>query len=170
MIDGHGDPNTAQEYKEAIEALYAVAFKLKFMSKKEMGRDYVVPPLEGLWWVEDMRDFSVEDKDAWDWTMMIMQPEWVSGDMLEQVLPQVKKAKDLPALPRLRLEAFHEGLAVQVLHIGPYADEAPTIERLHAFAEGQGYELRGKHHEVYLGDPRKVAPEKLKTVIRQPVK
>ncbi len=170
MLDGHGDPNTAQEYKEAVEALYAVAYKLKFMSKREKELDYVVPPLEGLWWTPDMADFSVEDKGAWDWTMMIMQPEWVSGEMFERVLPQVKKAKDPPALPKLRLEAYHEGLAVQVMHIGPYDAGAPTIARMHAFAEEQGYELAGKHHEVYLGDPRRVAPEKLKTVLRQPVK
>jgi hypothetical protein len=170
MVDGHGDPNTAQEYQEALEALYAVAYKLKFTSKREKGLDYVVPPLEGLWWVEDMRDFSVEDKGAWDWTMMIMQPEWVSQEMFERVLPQVKKAKDPPALEKLRLETYHEGLAVQVMHIGPYDAEGPTIARMHAFAEGQGYALAGKHHEVYVSDVRKVAAERLRTVLRQPVK
>jgi hypothetical protein len=169
MIDGHGDPNTAQEYQAAIEALYAVAYALKFTSKKEKGLDYVVPPLEGLWWAENMEAFTTEDKSAWDWTMMIMQPEGVTRDMFEKTLNQVEKKKDLPALPRLRLETYHEGLSVQILHIGPYDAEAPTIARMHAFAAENGYQLAGKHHEIYLGDPRKVAPEKLKTVLRQPI-
>ena len=170
MIDGHGDPNTAQEYTEAVEALYGVVYKIKFMSKKEKGRDYVVPPMEGLWWVENMEEFTTEDKSAWDWTMMIMQPEWITQEMFEETLKQAEQKKGLPALPRLRLEAYHEGLAVQILHIGPYDAEAPTIARMHAFIDENGYEPVGKHHEIYLGDPRKVAPEKLKTVLRQPVR
>lgn len=169
MIDGHGDPNTAQAYQQAIEALYAVAYALKFMSKKEKGVDYVVPPMEGLWWVENMAEFSTEDKDAWDWTMMIMQPEGVTPEMFERAFKQVEKKKDLPALPKLRLETYHEGLSVQILHIGPYAAEGPTIARMHAFIAENGHEPAGKHHEIYLGDPRKVAPDKLKTVLRQPI-
>jgi hypothetical protein len=170
MIDGHGDPNTAQEYQEAVEALYAVAYALKFMSKKEKGMDYVVPPLEGLWWVENMEEFSKEDKSAWNWTMMVMQPESVTQEMFEAALEQVEKKKNLPALSKLRLESYREGLAVQILHIGSYDDEAPTIARMHAFIDENGYEPAGKHHEIYLSDPRKVAPEKLKTVLRQPVR
>jgi hypothetical protein len=170
MIDGHGDPNTAQEYQQAVEALYAVAYALKFTSKKEKGMDYVVPPMEGLWWAQNMEAFTTADKSAWDWTMMIMQPEWVTQDMFEKTLKQVEKKKDLPALPKLRLEAYHEGLSVQILHIGPYDVEAPKIAGMHAFAAENGYHLAGKHHEIYLGDPRKVAPEKLKTVLRQPVR
>jgi len=169
MIDGHGDPNTAQEYKDAIEALYAVAYKLKFMSKKEKGMDYIVPPLEGLWWVENMEEFTTEDKSAWDWTMMIMQPESVTQEMFEEALKEVEKKKDPPALSRLRLETYHEGPSVQIMHIGPYDAEGPTIARMHAFIDENGYEPAGKHHEIYLGDPRKVAPERLKTVLRQPV-
>jgi hypothetical protein len=168
MIDGHGDPNTAQEYREAIEALYAVAYALKFASK-EQGTDYTVMPLEGLWWVENMEEFSEEDKDAWDWTMMVMQPEWISRKMFEEAIQQVEEKKNPPALPKMHFEAYHEGLAVQILYIGTYADEGPTIARMHAFAEEQGYALRGKHHEIYLSDPRRTAPEKLKTVIRQPL-
>lgn len=170
MIDGHGDPNTAQEYQEAVKALYGVAYKLKFMSKKEKEMDYVVPPLEGLWWVEDMNSFTTEDKSAWDWTMMIMQPEWITREMFEDALKQVRKKKNPPALSKLRLEAYHEGLSVQIMHIGPYEAEAPTIARMHTFIAENGYEPAGKHHEIYLGDPRKVAPEKLKTVLRQPVR
>jgi hypothetical protein len=173
MVDGHGDPNTAPEYSEAVEALYAVAYKLKFASKKiEGGGDYVVPPLEGLWWAEDMETFTTQlDKSAWDWTMMIMQPEWISREMFDQAVQQVAKAKDLPALPKVRLETYHEGLAVQILYTGSYDDEGPVIARMHhEFMPQNGYEPAGKHHEIYLGDPRRVAPEKLKTVIRQPVR
>ena len=170
MLDGHGDPNTAPAYQEAIEALYGVAYGLKFMSKKERGIDYVVPPLEGLWWMEDMAQFSLEAKDDWDWTMMVMQPEWITVEMVEQVRAEVARKKNPPALPQLRFEEYREGLAVQILYVGPYADEAPTIARMHAFIAENGYEAAGKHHEIYLGDPRKVAPEKLKTVLRQPVR
>lgn len=171
MIDGHGDPNTAQEYKDAVEALYGVSYKLKFISKKEIGMDYVVPPLEGLWWADDMETFTNRrDKSTWDWTMMILQPEWITHEMVENANRQVEKQKDLSAVSKLRLEAYYEGLAVQILHIGSYDEEGPTIARLHAFAFENGYELEGKHHEIYLSDPRRVAPEKLKTVLRQPIR
>jgi hypothetical protein len=172
MVDGHGDPNTAKEYQDAVEALYAVAYKLKFMSKRSLGKDYVVPPLEGLWWAEDMEAFTtLRDKRAWDWTMMIMQPEWITQEMFEAAVEEVEGAKGLPALPRLRLGTRHEGLSVQILHIGSYEDEGPTLHRMHnEFIPQNGYEMVGKHHEIYLSDPRKVAPEKLKTVLRQPVK
>ncbi len=172
MADGHGDPNTAPAYQEAVEALYAVAYKLKFMSKRQLGKDYVVPPLEGLWWAEDMDSFTVDrDKSAWDWTMMIMQPAWITHEMFAQALRQVEAAKGLPALPRLRLETYHEGLSVQILHLGSYDDEGPVLQRMHAeFLPQSGYEMAGKHHEIYMSDPRKVAPEKLRTVLRQPVR
>jgi hypothetical protein len=172
MADGHGDPNTAPAYQEAVEALYAVAYKLKFMSKRQLGQDYVVPPLEGLWWAEDMDSFTVDrDKSAWDWTMMIMQPAWITPEMFAEALWQVEAAKGLPALPRLRLETYHEGLSVQILHLGSYDDEGPVLQRMHAeFIPQSGYEMAGKHHEIYLSDPRKVAPEKLRTVLRQPVR
>jgi hypothetical protein len=171
MVDGHGDPNTAQAYQDAVEALYGVAYKLKFISKREKGMDYVVPPLEGLWWASDMETFtSQRDKSAWDWTMMIMQPEWITREMVEEAISQVQKTKGLPALSKLRLEAYHEGLAVQIMHIGSYEAEGLTIARMHAFAADKGYQLAGKHHEIYLSDPRRVAAEKLKTVLRQPIK
>ncbi|MGD8625239.1 MAG: GyrI-like domain-containing protein [Anaerolineae bacterium] len=171
MADGHGDPNTAPAYQEAVEALYALAYKLKFASKKELGQDYVVPPLEGLWWAEDMALFStMRDKSAWEWTMMIMQPEWITPAMFDAAVAQVAKQKDLPALPTIRLETYEEGLSVQILHLGSYDDEAPTLQRLHHdFLPENGYREAGKHHEIYLSDPRRVAPEKLKTVLRQPV-
>jgi hypothetical protein len=171
MIDGHGDPNTAQEYKDAVEALYAVAYKVKFASKKALGQDYTVPPLEGLWWAADMATFVSRDKSAWDWTMMIMQPDWITAQMVEEAVQQVAKSKDLPALPKLRLGTYHEGLSVQIMHVGSYDDEAPTIAKLHnEFLPENGLTEAGKHHEIYLSDPRRTAPEKLKTVLRQPVK
>lgn len=172
MADGHGDPNTAAEYGEAVEALYAVAYKVKFASKKELDRDYVVPPLEGLWWAEDMEAFAaLRDKSAWDWTMMIVQPEWITPEMVQQAIEQVASQKDLAGLSRLRLEAYHEGLSVQILHIGSYDDEGPTLARMHdEYIPDNGYEMSGKHHEIYLSDPRRTAPEKLKTVLRQPVR
>jgi hypothetical protein len=172
MIDGHGDPNTAASYQEALEALYALAYKIKFISKKELGRDYVVPPLEGLWWAADMDFFSVNrDKSAWDWTMMIMTPEWVTGEMFAQAVEQVKKGKNPTALAKVRLESYHEGLAVQILHTGSYDDEGPALARLHQeYLPANNYVENGKHHEIYLSDPRRVAPEKLRTVLRQPVR
>ncbi|MGB5931944.1 MAG: GyrI-like domain-containing protein [Anaerolineae bacterium] len=170
MIDGVGDPNTAQEYKDAIEALYSVSYALKFMVKKgESAIDYAVMPLEGLWWVDDMPQFSMENKDAWKWTAMIMQPEYVTEGLVNEALRQVEKKKNPPALSKIRFESFHEGLSAQIMHIGPYSAEGPTIERLHNFIKENGYELRGRHHEIYLSDPRRSAPEKMRTVIRQPM-
>ncbi len=171
MVDGHGDPNTEPAYQEAVAALYAVAYKLKFMSKQHLEKDYTVPPLEGLWWAAAMDMFTVNrDKSAWDWTMMIMQPEWITSEMFAQAVAEVQKSKALPALFKMRLERYAEGLSVQILHIGSYDDEAPTLARLHReFIPQNGYVEAGKHHEIYLGDPRKTAPEKLKTVLRQPV-
>ncbi|MCP4220951.1 MAG: hypothetical protein GY765_40355 [bacterium] len=171
MVNGRGDPNTAQEYRDAVQALYPAAFTLKFMSKLELGKDYVVPPLEGLWWAEDMETFAVtDDKSDWIWTAMIMQPDWITAEMLETAVQKAKKKNgDLPGFAKLRLDSYHEGLAAQIMYTGAYADEGPTIARLHAFIEENGYELSGKHHEIYLSDPRRTAPEKLKTVIRQPM-
>ncbi|MBN1582354.1 MAG: GyrI-like domain-containing protein [Anaerolineae bacterium] len=171
MIDGHGDPNTARAYQEAVEALYGLAFKIKFVSKRELDKDYVVPPLEGLWWAEDMDTFSsARDKSAWDWTMMIMQPQWITQDIVTESIEQVKE-KELPALSRIRLEDYAEGLSVQIMHLGSYDDEGPALARLHSeWIPENGYVENGKHHEIYISDPRRVAPEKLKTVLRQPVR
>ncbi len=171
MVDGHGDPNTEPAYQEAVEALYGVAYKLKFMSKQRLEKDYTVPPLEGLWWAADMDTFTVNlDKSAWDWTMMIMQPEWITPEMFTQAVAEAQKSKGLPALSKMRLERYSEGLSVQIMHIGSYDAEGPTLARLHhEFIPQNGYVEAGKHHEIYLGDPRKTAPEKLKTVLRQPV-
>lgn len=169
MIDGHGNPNTAPAYREAVEALYAVSYAVRFAAKKELGRVHVVGPLEGLWWAENPDVFLTRSKDDWSWTMMIHQPTWITPDLVEAARVTAGKKKDLPALDRLRHERLAEGLSVQTLHVGSYDDEAPVIARMHEFAAGQGLVLRGKHHEIYLGDPRKVEVAKLRTVLRQPV-
>lgn len=170
-IDGHGDPNSAPEYSQAVEALYAVAYKIKFLSKKD-GRDYVVPPLEGLWWAEDMDSFSsARDKSQWDWTMMIMTPDWIAGDMVETAKEVAAKGKDLPALEILRWEPYQEGLSAQILHLGSYDDEGPVLTRLHEdWMPSNGYTFNGLHHEIYLSDPRRVEESKLKTILRQPIR
>jgi hypothetical protein len=171
MVDGHGDPNVATAYIEAVEALYSVSYALKFMSKKELERDYAVNPLEGLWWSDDIQSFVDRRKDAWDWTMMIMQPDWITAEMVEQARSDAARKKTLPAFARLRFEAYDEGTSLQIMHVGSYDDEGPVLKRLHhEVMPAGGYIFNGKHHEIYIGDPRKTAPEKLKTVLRQPVK
>lgn len=169
MIAGQGDPNTAQNYREAVEALYAVSYALKFQCKKQ-GTDFTVMPLEGLWYGVSEEVFLQADKDNWQWTMMIMQPAIIDKAMVEEAtMAAAQKKKPLPALPLLRFETFEEGAAAQLLYVGPYSDEYETIMRLHCFIEEQGYSLQGCHHEIYLSDPRKTAPDKLKTILRQPV-
>ena len=172
MIDGAGDPNTSREAREAIEALFSLAYSLKFIIKKQKGIDYGVMPLEGLWWTDDMAEFSTANKDIWKWTYMIMQPEYINKDLVNVATAEVKRKKNLPALPKIRFAAFEEGLSAQIIHIGPFSEEGPTIEKLHKFIEGKSYTFDGllqKHHEIYLSDIRKVSPEKMKTVLRQPV-
>lgn len=169
MIDGHGDPNHSPLYQEAVEALFTLAYTLKFAIKKAEGIEYAVYPAEGLWWVADMTQFTMADKSEWDWTMMIAQPECVTPAWVEQARAEAFKKKGLAAIQRVRFETYAEGPSAQVLYTGPFADEGPTIAALHAFIEQQGRTLAGKHHEIYLSDMRRTAPEKLKTVIRQPV-
>ena len=169
MIDGQGDPNTSQEFQDAVEALYSVSYALKFMVKKGgMATDYGVMPLEGLWWSDDMSTFSVDCKEAWKWTLMIMQPEFISQAMVEGAIKQVKAKKNPVSLSQLRFALFEEGEAAQIMHIGPFSEEGPTIEKVHAFIEESGKVRRGKHHEIYLSDIRRANPAKWKTVIRQP--
>lgn len=170
MIDGTGDPNTAEGYQQATEALFSLSYALKFAIKKAGGPDYGVMPLEGLWWVDDLAALDREHKENWRWTSMIMQPEPVTAELVERARAELSKKKRLPSLDRLRFERFEEGSAAQVLHVGPYADEWPTIERLHSFAQDKGYELRDKHHEIYLNDSRRAAPDRLKTILRHPVR
>lgn len=168
MGDGAGNPNHNPQFQQITEALYGMAYTIKFKSKA-LGNDFVVAPLEGLWWAEDMDVFTLERKDDWLWTLVMALPNWVTSELVAEAHQEVARKKDLPALSQLRFETYHEGLAVQSMYLGAYADEGPTIAALHQFAKEQGYALRGKHHEIYLGDPRRTAPEKLKTVIRQPI-
>jgi hypothetical protein len=171
MIDGHGDPNSSASFAGATEALYPVAYKLKFASKQKLGRDYVVMPLEGLWWADDMEAFtSARDKSQWDWTLLIMTPDWIDDAMFAEAVDQVA-AKGAPdRLAEVRLESLAEGRCVQTLHVGSYDDETETLARLHdEFIPANGLTMTGRHHEIYLSDPRKVAPEKRRTILRQPV-
>jgi hypothetical protein len=170
MIDGKGDPNNSAEFTDAIQSLYSLAYTIKFTIKKESEIDYGVMPLEGLWFTDDMSKFSQDNKKIWKWTAMIMQPGLVTEQIFEKCLEDVKEKKDLPGLSKVRFEKYDEGLSAQIMYIGPYSDEGPTIRRLHEFVKEKGYELVGKHHEIYLGDPRRTKPEKLKTIIRQPSK
>lgn len=169
MIDGTGDPNTSPEYPIALETLYALSYTLKFALKREQGLDYAVMPLEGLWWTEDMTQFRMDVRDNWKWTMMIAQPAEVTAERFAAACTAATKKIDAATLARVRLEDYHEGLCAQIMHLGPYSAEGPTVAALHDFIAAQGYVLTGKHHEIYLGDPRRTAPEKLKTVIRQPM-
>lgn len=169
MIDGNGDPNTSQEYAQAVEALFSVSYTAKFMVKKgPKATDYAVMPLEGLWWADDMSSFVAGDKSKWKWTMMIMQPEFVEPEILHAAIAEVKEKKALPAANDLRIEKFTEGLCAQVLYVGPFTEEGPTIQRVHAFILSRS-SLGGKHHEIYLSDIRRADPAKWKTIIRQPM-
>jgi hypothetical protein len=170
MVDGEGDPNTSKSFGDAIEALYPLSYTLKFMVKKsEIGVDYGVLPLEALWWADDMSAFSTGNKDAWKWTVMIMQPEFITPAMVEEASREVRRKKNPVSLPLVRFEAFEEGRAAQIMHIGPFSEEGPTIEKVHSFIEDNGGRRVGKHHEIYLSDMRRTAPEKLKTIVRQPM-
>jgi hypothetical protein len=173
MIDGAGDPNTAQDYKDAVEALYGLSYTLKFGVKLgKYGKqkvDYPVMALEGLWWMDDMREFSLTRKAEWKWTMMMLQPDIITPDQVELARADLIAKKHPVAAPRIRFESYREGLSAQIRYFGPYADEGPTIQRLHDFIVESGHQLRGKHHEIYRSDPRRTAPEKLQTVIRQPM-
>ena len=175
MVDGGIEkgqmPGDSPAFQEAMQALYGMAYTLKFMSKlrKENPIDYPVMALEGLWWVTDGQ-FDFNHKDNWVYTLMILEPDHITEEMVDEARQQVvKKRGETPALSRLRLEAFEEGLCVQVMHIGPYATEPATKERMDAFARENGYSLWGRHHEIYMGNPLRAEPEKLKTVLRQPV-
>ena len=170
MVDGIGDPNTSQSFSDAIEALFPLAYTLKFMIKKgDTGIDYGVLPLEALWWADDMSAFTAGNKDTWKWTLMIMQPELITREMIKEAMTEVERKKNPVSLPLIRFESFEEGKVAQTLHIGPFSEEGPTIERIHLFIEDEGSQRTGKHHEIYLSDIRRAAPEKWKTVVRQPM-
>jgi hypothetical protein len=170
MIDGKGNPTTSSAFQDSVGALYSLAYTMKFMVKKgKKPADYPVMPLEGLWWAEDMRSFERFEKEKWEWTLMVLVPDVITQATVNEAAELVRKKKSPQLLDRIRLERFDEGRAAQVLHIGPYENEAPTIEALHAFIRDNGARLRGKHHEIYFGDPRRGNPANLKTILRQPI-
>ena len=168
MVDGEGGP-AAESYQQAIEALYGLSFTVKFDVKQGAGPNYTVMPLEGLWWAKDITAFSADRKDEWLWKMKIMQPDYVTAKHVNAATKQLREKKNPLALDKIRFESYHEGPSVQILHIGPYDDEGPTIAQMHKFIDENGYQLHMKHHEIYLSDPRRSKPEKLKTVLRQPI-
>lgn len=169
MIDGQGDPNNSQSYSDAIQTLYSVSYALKFMVKKgNIAIDYGVLPLESLWWADDMSSFSTGDKSKWKWTAMIMQPEFITKELVSQAVNNVKEKKNPAALSLLRFESFSEGKCAQTLYIGPFSEEGPTILKVHNFIDEMKCTRTGKHHEIYLSDINKAAPSKWKTIIRQP--
>ncbi len=171
MIDGLSDPNTSVDYSQAVEALFSVSYAVKFMSKREMSKDYVVSSLEGLWYADDMSVFESGKKDKYKWTMMVMEPDWISPEVISEAIKQAGKKKVLPALSQLYIKQFDEGRCLQLLHVGSYDDEAAKLSYLHhEFMPSQKLEFNGLHHEIYLNDPRKVDASKLKTILRQPVK
>jgi hypothetical protein len=174
MIDGQiesgAEPGSSPAFQHALEALYGASFTLKFVSKlrKDNPIDYTVMALEGLWGTK-AGTFDFERKDQWQWTLMMMQPEHITTEMFGEAMRRVMQKKENPAIADLRLERFHEGLCMQIMHVGPYSDEPQTINRMKAFAQENGYRPRGKHHEIYLGDPRRARPAKLKTILRFPI-
>jgi hypothetical protein len=169
-VDGSGDPNTSAAYARAVEALYTVAYTIKFAGKRDLGRDFVVGPLEGLWWSDRPEVFTARDKDAWQWRMLISQPDWITEDFVNEAKKAALAKKGLPTIEDVRYEPMHEGLCAQVLHIGPYDDEGPILAKLHnEYLAANNLRMTGHHHEVYLGDPRRAAPDKLRTILRQPV-
>lgn len=169
-IDGHADPNTASAYADALATLYPVTYALKFLSKRELGRDYVVPPLEALWWADDMAAFTAaRDKTRWSWTVLSLVPDWLDDAHVEAARAAAR-SKGCPMLGALRLEPIEEGLCVQTLHVGSYDDEAPVLATMHdEVIPARGLRMTGRHHEIYLSDARRTAPEKLRTILRQPV-
>jgi hypothetical protein len=169
MLDGAGDPNDSPHFQAATAALFSVAYTLRSMVKQEQTIDYGVMPLEGLWSADDPTQFTPDRKDLWKWTLMIMQPVFVTSNLVRLALEQVSIKKKLPDLDRMKFLRYREGLAAQILHVGPYAEEWPAVAGLHGFIQARGYQLRGNHHEIYLKDPRRCAPEKLQTIIRQPI-
>ncbi|MDR2719912.1 MAG: GyrI-like domain-containing protein [Nitrososphaerota archaeon] len=168
IINGKGAP-TSPQYQQAIETLFTVSYTLKFMVKKAKNIDYGVMPLESLWWLDNMKEFATTPPNEWRWTNMIMQPPYIQERYVKTAIEQVIKKKELSAIDKITFDNFHEGISAQILYHGPYAEERPTITKIHEYIHKSGHELRGKHHEIYLNDPSITAPENLKTIIRQPM-
>ncbi len=176
MIDGKHYSQKSATFQPAIEALFGMAYTMRFLFKNEVHKpegyyEYVIPPLEGLWWMHSGNPhFDAEQWEDWRWTLMIRQPEFFDADMIEEAREILRKKKNPSELPNLRYERYAEGKSVQTMHIGPYHEEGPTIQKMHDFVAEKGLELHGKHHEIYIGDVRRAAPERLKTVLRHPVR
>jgi hypothetical protein len=171
MVDGAGDPNKSKPFEQAVEALYSLSYTLKFSLKKSpRAIDYGVMPLEGLWWADDPRVFIQADKSAWKWTAMILQPEFITRSDIDAAFDEVRRKKNPAALGRVRFETLAEGESVQTLYLGPFSEEGPTIQRMHEAIHDAGKQLHGKHHEIYLSDPRRTVPAKLRTILRQPMR
>lgn len=169
-VDGAGDPNTAEEYGRAVEWLYGVSYAMKFAAKELLGRDYVVPPLEALWWADDPGSFVRREKSRWRWTVMIMAPVFVTDALFDAAVTKIAAKRGAPP-PSLRFEPYDEGWSLQTLHVGRYDDEGPTLRRLHEeVMPGMAVTFNGTHHEIYLSDPRKVEPAKLRTILRQSIR
>lgn len=171
MIDGEGPPENNPLFEGAMEALYPLAYKLKFMAKLgPLGMDYVVPPLEGLWWANDFTAFEEDRRDEWKWTLMIMQPDFITRELYEEALEVVRKKSDPRRLAEVRLQEYDEGESCQIMHIGPFSEERTSVLKLFEKVKELGKSSALKHHEIYLSDPRKTAPEKMKTVLRHPIR
>lgn len=169
-IEGHGDPNRSAAYTEAVEGLFSVAYTIKFASRNALDRDFVVGPLEGLWWADDPAAFITRQKDVWYWRLLVAQPDWISGTMIEDARQSALGKKGLPAIERIHHHHLEEGTSAQLLHVGSYDDEGPALERLHhEYLPENGLRLAGLHHEIYLSDARRTEPAKLRTILRQPV-
>lgn len=170
MVDGFGDPNNSPVFQEAVELLYGLSYTLKFIVKKENpDSDYSVMPLQGLWWADNMEHFLEGKKENWKWTLMILQPDFITTEQVNKARIEAEKKKKV-SFEKVRFQKYNEGLAAQIMHIGPYSEEHPTIEKLHKFIADSGCKRFGLHHEIYLGDPRRADPAKLKTIIRQPMR
>jgi hypothetical protein len=171
MIDGHGDPNTSLEFTTAVEALYPLAYTLKFTSKRDLDRDYAVMPLEGLWWADDHAAFTTaRDKSQWHWTLMIMQPDWIDHETVADAAATASAKRPAARISEVRFGSYAEGLCVQTLHVGAFDDEAPVLAEMHdVFIPRGRLQMTGKHHEIYFSDPRKGVPERRRTILRQPV-
>ncbi len=171
MVDGHGDPNTSDAYRDALTSIYPLAYTLKFLSRRELDRDYGVPPLEGLWWSDDMAAFTARrDKSRWDWTLLSLVPDWITAEHVQTARAAVARKGSAPLIEAIRVDVLDEGLAVQTLHVGPYDAEAPVLDAMHhEFIPAHGLRMAGTHHEIYLSDARRTAPERLRTILRQPV-
>jgi hypothetical protein len=170
MADGHGSPNTSSLYPEIVTALYTVSYAVRAIAKEKLQRTHTVGPLEGLWDAKDLEVFHTRDEDAWEWTLMIVQPDWITPEIVDAAMERVQRTKDLSAGSKVRFQEFQEGKSVQVLHIGPYNEEGPTIARMHdEFMPAEGLAPRLRHHEIYLSDARRTDPSRLRTILRQPV-